>query len=112
MDKRTAQGLVKHRAIVRVPLAPASILILVGSIAFKRSHGGARRERGRHPVRLLAEWRCGQPGASESGALSIRTKQPGPVNVTARQMAVAGNHVSIGQQLGVPRDGTARSSQS
>ncbi|MET3812613.1 hypothetical protein [Arthrobacter sp. UYEF3] len=37
--------------------------------------------------------------------MSIRTTNRAPVNASDRQMAVAGDYVSIGQQLGVPRDG-------
>jgi hypothetical protein len=98
-------GLVTRRAILRVSLAAASILILVVSIAFSAAVAVLGASAADTPSVCSQSGAAGQPGASESGALSIRTNSRAPVSVTARQMAVAGDYVSIGQQLGVPRDG-------
>ena len=98
-------GLVKRRALLRVSLAAASILILVGSIAFSAAVAVLGASAADTPSVCSQGGVAGQPGASGSGALSIRTSSRAPVSVTARQMAVAGDYVSIGQQLGVPREG-------
>lgn len=98
-------GLVKRRALLRVSLAAASILILVGSIAFSAAVAVLGASVVDTPSVCSQSGAAGQPGASESGAVSIRTSGRAPVGVSARQMALAGDYVSIGQQLGVPREG-------
>lgn len=102
-------GLVKRRAILRASLAAGSILILVGSMAFSAAVAVLGASAADTPSVCSQDGLAGQPpsepGASEAGALSIRPSRRAPVNVTGRQMAVAGDYVSIGQQLGVPRDG-------
>lgn len=97
-------GLVKRRAILRVSVAAASILILVGSIAFSAAVAVLGASVADTPSVCSQGGVVGQP-ASVTGALSIRTNSRAPVSVTDRQMAVAGDYVSIGQQLGVPREG-------
>lgn len=97
-------GLVKRRAVLRVSVAAASILILVGSIALSAAVAVLGASVADTPSACSQGGVVGQP-ASVSGALSIRTSSRAPVNVTDRQMAVAGDYVSLGQQLGVPREG-------
>lgn len=46
-----------------------------------------------------------QPGANEGGGLDIGDRSQTPVNLTARQIDLAKGYVSVGKQLGVPRDG-------
>ncbi|WP_230116638.1 hypothetical protein [Arthrobacter sp. Bi83] len=47
----------------------------------------------------------GQLGADAGGALDIGNSTQAPVNLTARQLSLAGDYISVGKQLGVPRDG-------
>lgn len=98
-------GLVTRRAILRVSLAAASILILVVSIAFSAAVAVLGASAADTPSVCSESGVAGEPAASGSGALSIRTSNQAPVSVTDRQLAVAGDYVSIGRQLGVPREG-------
>jgi hypothetical protein len=97
-------GLVKRRVLLRVSLAAASILILVGSIAFSAAVAVLGASAADTPSVCSQDGVVGQP-ASVPGAMSIRTSNQAPVNVTAKQLAVAADYVFIGQQLGVPREG-------
>ncbi|MET3721807.1 MULTISPECIES: hypothetical protein [unclassified Arthrobacter] len=47
----------------------------------------------------------GKPAAEEVGGLSIRDGGQSPGNLTARQLSVAGDYISVGKQQGVLRDG-------
>ncbi|MEC5193463.1 MULTISPECIES: C40 family peptidase [unclassified Arthrobacter] len=98
-------GLVKRRAILRVFLAAASVLLLVGAFAFSATVAVLGASAADTPPVCSQDGAAGQPAANGASALSIRASSQAPVSVTARQMAVAGDYVSIGQQLGVPRDG-------
>ncbi|MHA7141847.1 C40 family peptidase [Arthrobacter sp. Sr33] len=102
-------GLVKRRALLRVSLAVASILILTGAFAFSAAVavlGASAADTSAETSDVCSEsGGASEPAASGSRASRIRPSTPGEVNVTDRQMAVAGDYVSIGQQLGVPREG-------
>ncbi|MEC5181275.1 C40 family peptidase [Arthrobacter sp. CG_A4] len=98
-------GLVKRRAILRVFLAAASVLILVGAFAVSATVAVLGAGAADTPSVCSQGGAGGQPAANGASTISIRAGSQAPVSVTARQMAVAGDYVSIGQQLGVPRDG-------
>ncbi|MDI3241542.1 NlpC/P60 family protein [Arthrobacter sp. AL08] len=98
-------GLVKRRTLLRVTLAAASTLVLVGSISFSAAVAVLGARAADTPSVCSQSGVAGEPATSGSGALSIRTSNQALVSVTVRQMAVAGDYVSIGQQLGVPREG-------
>ncbi|MHA7294411.1 C40 family peptidase [Arthrobacter sp. HLT1-21] len=102
-------GLVKRRALLRVFLAAASILILAGAFAFSAAVavlGASAADTSADTSDVCSEsGGASEPAASGSRALRIRPSTQAEVIVTDRQMAVAGDYVSIGQQLGVPREG-------
>ncbi|PVE19307.1 NlpC/P60 family protein [Arthrobacter sp. Bz4] len=107
-------GLVKRRALLRVFLAAASILILAGAFAFSAAVavlGASAADTSADTSDVCSEsGGASEPAASEraasgSRALRIRPSAQAEVSVTDRQVAVAGDYVSIGQQLGVPREG-------
>lgn len=97
-------GLVKRRAIVRAFVAAGAVLILAGAFAFCAAVAvlGANAA---DSASVCALGRGGQAGASEAGPVDIRVGSQEPVNLTSRQMAVAGAYISGGIQLDVPRDG-------
>ena len=98
-------SLVKRRVILRTSVAAATTLVMVGAVAFLAC------------VAVLgvgsvsAEFACPPEGTSDGQA----TADANPVNIdpgslasaglTARQAAVAQGYISVGKQLGVPRDG-------
>jgi cell wall-associated NlpC family hydrolase len=97
-------GLAKRRAMLRAAVAVATILVLAGAFAFC----GAVAVLGQNAVGAVpvcsSPHTSGRPGArkTESG---VRVGSQTPLELTARQMAVASDYVSVGKQLGVPRDG-------
>ncbi|WP_159619135.1 C40 family peptidase [Arthrobacter zhaoguopingii] len=97
-------GVVKRGVLKRVSLAAASILILIASMAFSAAVAMIGSGMADFPPVCL-EGGLLRPSAREAGAPSDRRRSQAPVSVTARQMAIAGDYVSIGRQLGVPREG-------
>jgi cell wall-associated NlpC family hydrolase len=98
-------GVVKRRAILRAFLATATALILACAFAFCAAVAvlGASTESTASVCAVAGV--SGQPGASSAAAVTIHTASRVPSDLTAGQMAVAREYVSVGKQLGVPRDG-------
>jgi cell wall-associated NlpC family hydrolase len=99
-------GVVKRRALLRAFLATATALILACAFAFCAAVAvlGASTESTASVCAVAGV--SGQPVASSTtAAVTIRTASGVPSHLTARQMAVAREYVSVGKQLGVPRGG-------
>ncbi|MFE5835817.1 C40 family peptidase [Arthrobacter sp. NPDC056493] len=98
-------SLVKRRVILRTAVAAATTLVMVGAVAFSAC------------VAVLgmgsvsAEFAC--PPEGTSGGLATEDAVPvnivpgseAPAGLSPRQAAVARGYISVGKQLGVPRDG-------
>lgn len=97
-------GLAKRRTILRAAVASVITLMLMGAFAFCAAVAmlGANSAEAA-PVCSSASLR-GQPVASATATI-VRTGGQAPVNLTTRQLDVAKDYVSIGRQLGVPREG-------
>lgn len=98
-------GLARRRSIWRAVVAAVSGLFLAGALAFC----AAVAVLGAKSARAASVCSPASPGSSpvaSAPATTVRagTSQP-TLNLTARQTAVAEDYVSIGKQLGVPRDG-------
>ncbi|KRE72648.1 C40 family peptidase [Arthrobacter sp. Soil762] len=97
-------GLAKRHVLLRAAVAVATVLILAGVFAFcgavavLGANGGAASACS--PTRP-----SGMSGGNRSEALSVRAGRQAPLDLTARQIAVASDYISVGKQLGVPRDG-------
>lgn len=97
-------GLAKSRTILRAAVASVITLMLMGAFAFCAAVAmlGANSAEAA-PVCSSASLR-GQPVASATATI-VRTGGQAPVDLTTRQLDVAKDYVSIGRQLGVPREG-------
>lgn len=95
-------ALAKRRTIVRALVAAATTVILavVFAICAAVAVLGANASSICSSAGL-----SGQPGANEGGALDTSDRSQVQVNLTPRQLSLAGDYISVGKQLGVPRDG-------
>lgn len=95
----------RRRIILRALVAAATTLILAGALALC----AAVAVLGANPMTTgsicSSAGLSGQPGANEGGALDIGDRSQARVNLTARQLSLARDYISVGKQLGVPRDG-------
>lgn len=97
-------GLAKRRAIWQAAVAAASVLFLAGVFAFCAAVAvfGANSAK---PATICSSASLSGPPAGSAPATVVRAGGQPSVNLTARQAAVAEDYISIGKQLGVPRDG-------
>ncbi|MDP9694491.1 UNVERIFIED_ORG: hypothetical protein J2X79_002050 [Arthrobacter globiformis] len=90
-------ALARRRLIFRASVAAATALVMVGALAFSACVAAL----GIIPVSDSPS--CPSAGAG-TDPLSGSDDQ-GPSSLSARQSVVAGQYISVGKQLGVPRDG-------
>lgn len=97
-------GLAKRRAICRAAVAAVSVLFLAGVFAFCAAVAvlGANSAK---PATICSSASLSGSPAGSAPATIVRPGGQPSVNLTARQAAVAEDYISIGKQLGVPRDG-------
>jgi cell wall-associated NlpC family hydrolase len=98
-------ALARRRMIFRASVAAATTLVMVGALAF--SAGVAALgiiPVGSAPACPAIDLSDG-PAGQGSASISIGSDSQGPAGLSARQSAVAGQYISVGKQLGVPRDG-------
>lgn len=98
-------GLAKRRAIWRASVAAVSALFLAGALAFCAAVAvlGAGME---NAASVCSIGDMGErPVQAATGAVSIHGGGQTPLDLTARQVAVARDYISVGQKMGVPRDG-------
>lgn len=97
-------GLARRRAIWRAAVAAVSALFLAGALAFCAAVAGlgvnSTKAASVCSPASLSGWL-----AASAPANVVRAASQPTLNLTARQTAVAEDYVSIGKQLGIPRDG-------
>ncbi|MET4144851.1 C40 family peptidase [Arthrobacter sp. UYCo732] len=98
-------GLAKRRAILKVVVAAVMTLILAGAFAFCAGVAVLGANVANTATVCSSTGFSGQPAAEEVGGVNIRDGSQAPVNLTARQLSVAEDYISVGEQLRVPRDG-------
>jgi peptidoglycan DL-endopeptidase CwlO len=91
-------ALARRRLMFRASVAAATALIMVGALAFSACVAAL----GIIPVDDSPRCPSARLGTVP---LSVDSDSPGQANLSARQSAVAGQYISVGKQLGVPRDG-------
>jgi hypothetical protein len=91
-------ALARRRLIFRATVAAATALVMVGALAFSVCVAAL----GIIPVGDSHVCPSVGPGADP---LSVGSDSQGPASLSARQSVVAGQYISVGRQLGVPRDG-------
>lgn len=91
-------ALARRRLIIRASVAAATALVMVAALTFSVCLAALGIiPAGDSPV-------CPSAGAG-TDPLSVGSDSQGPASLSARQSAVAGQYISVGKQLGVPRDG-------
>ncbi|MDQ0078222.1 C40 family peptidase [Arthrobacter oryzae] len=98
-------ALARRRTIVRALAAAATTAVLAGAFALCAAVAVLGANSMSNSSVCSSAGLSRQPGANEDGALDIGDRSQAPVNLTARQMDLAKGYVSVGKQLGVPRDG-------
>lgn len=98
-------GLARRRAILRASVAAAAILIMAGVFAFCAGVAVLGASEVETASVCSPAGVSGEPAAHESGGVDIRAGGQTTANLTARQLSVARGYISVGKQLGVPRDG-------
>lgn len=98
-------GLVKRRTIWRAAVAAVVTLTLIGAIVFCAAVAalGAKSAKAASVCSLASL--SDPPVASAAAHTIVRAGGQPSLKLTARQAAVAEDYISIGRQLGVPRDG-------
>jgi peptidoglycan DL-endopeptidase CwlO len=97
-------GLARRRAIWRAAVAAVSALFLAGAFAFCAAVAVLGANSAKAASVCSPASVGGSPVASAPAAIVRAGSQPS-LNLTARQAAVAKDYISIGKQMGVPRDG-------
>ncbi|WP_320536152.1 C40 family peptidase [Pseudarthrobacter sp. IC2-21] len=97
-------GLARRRAIWRAMLAALSALFLAGALAFCAAVPVLEASSAK-AASVCSPTSLGGPPAGSAPATVVRAGSQPSLNLTARQTAVAQDYISIGKQLGVPRDG-------
>lgn len=98
-------GIAKRRTLWRASVAGVSAVLLAGVFAFcavLALLGGIAENAA--SICSLGDV-SGQSGPNAVAAVSIHGGGQAPLDLTARQLAVARDYVAVGRQLGVPRDG-------
>jgi hypothetical protein len=98
-------GLVRRRAILRAAVASVLTMILMGAFAFCASVAVLGANAAKAATVCTSANLSSPPTASAPVITSVRVGSQAPANLTARQIAVAADYISIGKQLGVSRDG-------
>lgn len=98
-------GLAKRRAILWAVVAAVMTLMLMSAFAFCAAVAVLAASSAEAAPVCSSAGLSGQPAASAAVATSVRIGSQAPLNLTIRQTAVAEDYISIGKQLGVPRDG-------
>lgn len=97
--------LARRRMILRALVAAATSVILVGAFALCAAVAVLGANATNAASICSPPGFRGQRSADVGGALEIGTSNQVPVNLTARQVSLARDYISVGKQLGVPRDG-------
>ncbi|MEQ4519312.1 hypothetical protein ABLI39_08120 [Pseudarthrobacter sp. B907] len=97
-------GLAGRPAIWRAMVAALSALFLAGALAFCAAVAVLGANSAKAASFCSPTSLGGSPAARAPAAIVHAGSQPN-LNLTARQAAVAEDYISIGKQLGVPRDG-------
>ena len=95
----------RRRTIVRALLASVTTAVLAGAFALCAAVSVLGANAMSDSSVCASAGSSGQPDANERAVLDIGAPNQAPVNLTARQMDLAKGYVSVGMQLGVPRDG-------
>jgi cell wall-associated NlpC family hydrolase len=91
-------ALVRRRMIFRASMAAATVMVMVGALAFVACVAAL----GIIPVDDSPVCPSDGPGTDP---LSVGSDSQRPASLSARQFVVAGQYISVGKQMGVPRDG-------
>jgi hypothetical protein len=97
--------LARRRIILRALVAAAMTAILVGAFALCAAVAMLGANATNAASICSPAGLSGQRGADVGGALDIGNSSRPPVNLTARQLSLAEDYISVAKQLGVPRDG-------
>ncbi|WP_146072364.1 C40 family peptidase [Arthrobacter sp. Y81] len=97
--------LARRRIILRALVAAATTAILAGAFALCAAVAVLGANATTTGSICYSAGLSGQRGADASGALDIGNSSQAPVNLTPRQLSLARDYISVGKQLGVPRDG-------
>ncbi|MCP9000304.1 C40 family peptidase [Pseudarthrobacter sp. RMG13] len=98
-------GLAKRRTILRAAGAVVMTLILMAAFAFCAAVAVLGANSAARAASVCSSVRLSDQPAASAAARIVRSGSQAPVNLSTRQLAVAKDYVSIGRQLGVPRDG-------
>ncbi|WP_115787452.1 C40 family peptidase [Arthrobacter silvisoli] len=98
-------GLVKRRVLLRACVAAVAAMTLVGAFAFCAGIAVLGANAATFSEVCSPDSAGGAAAGHGAAAVSVRTRDETLATFTARQMAVARDYVSIGRQLGVPREG-------
>lgn len=91
-------ALARRRLIFRASVAAATALVMVGTVAFSACIAAL----GLNPVASSPVCLSASPGTDP---LSVGSDSQSPASLSVRQSVVARQYISVGKQLGVPRDG-------
>lgn len=97
--------LARGRTMVRALVAATTTAVLAGAFALCAAVAVLGANSMSNSSVCSSAGLSRQPGANEDVALDIGDRSQTPVNLTARQIDLAKGYVSVGKQLGVPRDG-------
>lgn len=95
----------RRRTILRALVAAATAGILAGAFALCAAVSVLGANAMGTGSICSSAGLSGQLGADAGGALDIGNSSQAPINLTARQLSLARDYISVGKQLGVPRDG-------
>lgn len=95
----------KRRALLRAATALALVVALMFGVVFCAFVAVLVAERSSADAVCMSVSPVGGPSSNRNeGALEIRTGSQEPVWLTPRQVTVARGYISVGKQLGIPRD--------
>lgn len=97
--------LARRRTIVRALVAAVTAAVLAGAFALCAAVAVLGANAMSTGSICSSAGLSRQPGANEGGGLDFGARSRAPVNLTARQLDLSKGYVSVGKQLGVPRDG-------
>mgnify|MGYP005992489753 CR=1 FL=1 len=97
--------LARRRVILRALVAAATSVILVGAIALCAAVAVLGANATNAASICSPAGFSGQRNADVGGGPDTGNSSQPPVNLTARQLSLAEDYISVGKQLGVPRDG-------
>lgn len=97
--------LARRRTVLRASVAAATTAILAGAFALCAAVAVLGANAMSNSSICASAGLSGQSDANERGALDIGDRRQAQVNLTPRQLSLARDYISVGKQLGVPRDG-------